>query len=258
MNDYLANGFAKKVSNVDLSDKECGIWYLPHHAVLHPHKPGKVRMVFDCAANFKGISLNTMLIRGPDLMNSLTGVLMRFRTEPVALNGDIEKMYHQVRADPRHCDALRFLWWPNGNLNTALETYQMLVHVFGAASSLTCSNFCLGQVAKDFGHLFPTSATTIVNNNFYKDDCLVSFSSAKKVIQMRQVLSNLLAKGGFRLTKWATITQEVLDSIPDSEKAKNVISHSITDAETRVLGIRWIVTEDYFYFTINLPNITST
>ena len=43
-------------------------WYLPHHAVLHPQKPGKVRVVFDCSATFNGKSLNQQLRRGPDLL----------------------------------------------------------------------------------------------------------------------------------------------------------------------------------------------
>ena len=70
----------------------------------------------------------------------------------------------------------------------------MLTHVFVVASSPTCANFCLRQVANDFSHLFPTSAITIVNNNFYEAVCLVSFSSVKEAIQMRQVLTNLLVR----------------------------------------------------------------
>jgi len=37
------------------------VWYLPHHAVKHPRK-GKVRVVFDCAAKTKGLSLNDDLL----------------------------------------------------------------------------------------------------------------------------------------------------------------------------------------------------
>ena len=30
-------------------------WYLPHHPVFHPDKPGKVRRVLNGAANFHGV-----------------------------------------------------------------------------------------------------------------------------------------------------------------------------------------------------------
>lgn len=83
------------------------VWYLPHHPIFHPRKPGKVRVVFDCAAKFLGVSLNDMLLQGPDLNNNLIGVLMGFREEPVAVVADIESMSHQVRVDPEDCDALR-------------------------------------------------------------------------------------------------------------------------------------------------------
>ncbi len=55
------------------------VWYIPHHGVYHPQKPDKLRVVFDCSAKFCGISLNDTLLTGPDLINSLVGVLCRFR-----------------------------------------------------------------------------------------------------------------------------------------------------------------------------------
>ena len=86
------------------------LWYLPHHPVIN--KPGKTRVVFDCAAKHKGTSLNDQLLTGPDLTNSIVGVLMRFREEQVALSADIECMFHQIRVAPDDRDAFRFLWWP--------------------------------------------------------------------------------------------------------------------------------------------------
>ncbi len=43
------------------------------------------------------MSLNTELLQGPDLTNSLVGVLLRFRQEPIAMMADIKSMYYQVR-----------------------------------------------------------------------------------------------------------------------------------------------------------------
>ena len=80
MNEYLSKGHAAKLTSGELlPTEEKFVWYLPHHPVFHPRKPGKVRVVFDCAANFLGVSLNDMLLQGPDLNNNLIGVLMRFR-----------------------------------------------------------------------------------------------------------------------------------------------------------------------------------
>ena len=75
MSDLLLKGYAKRVSEDRRSRDDGKVWYLPHHSVVHPRKPEKVRVVFDCAARYCGTSLNDRVLRGPDLTNKLVGVL---------------------------------------------------------------------------------------------------------------------------------------------------------------------------------------
>jgi len=58
-------------------------WYLPHFVVYHPQKPDKIRIVFDHDAQTDGISLSKMPLSGPNLTNSLFGLLIRFCQNPV-------------------------------------------------------------------------------------------------------------------------------------------------------------------------------
>ena len=111
--------------------------------MFHPKKPEKVRVVFGCAAKNRGVSLNDVLLPGPDMTNSLVGVLTRFRQEWFAVMADIECMYYQVRVPPNDSDVLRFLWWPRNDFERQPEEYQMGVHLFGAVSSPSCANFAL-------------------------------------------------------------------------------------------------------------------
>ena len=67
-------------------------------------------------------------MKGPDLVNRLLGVLLRFRKDRVAIVADIESMFHQVRCTPKDRDSLRFLWWPNGDLNAEPAHFRMNVH----------------------------------------------------------------------------------------------------------------------------------
>lgn len=78
--------------------------YPPHHPVVHPQRPVKVRVVFDCAARHKGSSLNDYLLQGPDHTNSLLGVLLRLGS--IAMVADIEAMFHQVKVKEEDWDAL--------------------------------------------------------------------------------------------------------------------------------------------------------
>ena len=128
MNDYLEKGYAEKIPQEQLRPSNTPVWYLPHHPVVHPAKPEKVRIVYDCAATYKNTSLNHQLLQGPDQTNQLVGVLTRFRQEQVGLVSDIEAMFHQVLVEPQDCDALRFLWWPNADLSGELEEYRMVRH----------------------------------------------------------------------------------------------------------------------------------
>ena len=105
-------------------------------------KPGKTRGVFDCAAKFRGVSLNNQLLSGPDLTNSIIGVLTKLCENPVALAADIECMFHQIRVPPADRDAFRFLWWPNNDLSQIPVDHRMEVHLFGDTSS-QFFQFCL-------------------------------------------------------------------------------------------------------------------
>ena len=109
--DIIARVYAEKVPEEELDNQP--VWYIPHHGVYHPERPGKIRVVFDCSARFKDTSLNYHLLTGPELTNTLVGVLCRFRKGPIAIMCDAEKMFH-VR--PEHQDYLRFSWWVNGDL----------------------------------------------------------------------------------------------------------------------------------------------
>ncbi|XP_061759534.1 uncharacterized protein LOC133554580 isoform X7 [Nerophis ophidion] len=60
---------------------------------------------------FTGTSLNDHLLTGPDLTNTLVGVLCRFRKGPIAFMCDVERMFHQFHVVKEHQDYLRFLWW---------------------------------------------------------------------------------------------------------------------------------------------------
>ena len=111
------------------------VWYLPHFGVYHPRKPGQIRVVFDSSAEFKGTSLNKELLPGPDLMNSLVGVLFRFRHHEVGIMADIEQMFHSFHVNPKHRDFLRFLWFEDNDPTKKIKEYHITVHLFGNGPS---------------------------------------------------------------------------------------------------------------------------
>ena len=143
MKKYLKNGHARWIPEKSLAPSP-KTWYVPHHAT-----GGKFSIVFDCAARFRGTSLNENPLQRPDHTSNLVGVLWRFRSRRVAVMADIKWMFHQVKVPPKDCDSLRFLWLPEGNVNAPPKEYQMVVHLFGATSSPSVCGYALQRVAID-------------------------------------------------------------------------------------------------------------
>ena len=188
---------ARKVTTEEQLQREK--WYLPHHPVFHPQKPGNVRVVFDCSAKYRGSFLNDQLLQGPDVTNTLVGVLTQFREDSVAFMTNVEAMFYRVRVQPDNCKYLQFFLWPHGDLVKEPEEYQMLVHLFDGASSPSCATYALKRTTggnKDFDAV--TIAT--VKRNFYVDDCLKSVPTNPKAVKLVSELRELLSRGGFHLT----------------------------------------------------------
>lgn len=99
-----------------LHNKDKENWYLPLFGMYLPQKPGKIHVVFDLSAQFDGMSLNEVLLPGPDLNNTLLGMLLRFRKEPVAITAGIEQIFYCFVVQEDHRDDLRFLWYADSDL----------------------------------------------------------------------------------------------------------------------------------------------
>ena len=122
----LEKGYVVKVH--DSESLPDNVSFLPHHPVTNEKKPGKVRRVANASSIFQGQSLNSNLLKGPDLLSNLTGVIMRFRENRIALCADIEQLFMQVKVDSKDRPYLRFLWNNSGHI----ETYEYTSHIFGA------------------------------------------------------------------------------------------------------------------------------
>ena len=105
----LENKFVRILDKDEVQETEEDMqWYLPHHPVKHPHKPGKVRRVCNAASKFKGVSLNDKLLSGPDLLRNLVGIIFRFREHEIAITADIESMFLQVTVPKEECKVFVF------------------------------------------------------------------------------------------------------------------------------------------------------
>lgn len=256
LNDYIEKGYAKKMTQEQVETTSSRTYYLPHQAVINPKKPEKLRVVFDAAAKFRNRSLNDALVTGPDLVNSLVGVLMRFRCGAVTISADIESMFSRIRLPANDQDALRFFWKPDmTSPESALESpkvYQNRVHIFGAKCSPACANYCLKRVAtdmKDGADCFSAEALDTIQRSFYVDDLLKGIDTTERAVSLSTELVNLCDKGGFKLTKWASNCPEVLAAVTKQPGISTVIDLDLDNKSvTRTLGIACDMKLDVFIF----------
>lgn len=245
--EYSARGY---ISKVDRSKKADRVWYLPIFPVFNKNKPGKCRIVWDAAAKHNGISLNSMLHKGPDFLASLPAILFKFREKKVAICGDIQQMFHQVfiREEDRHVQ--RFLW-RNCELNKEPEIFIMNVMIFGASCAPCISQYVKNINASKFECQYPQAAIAIKNNH-YVDDFLYSTDTIEEAIRISKEVKYIQNCAGFNLRNWCSNEAKVVERL-DNYQQENMKPLSVgSDGETeKVLGVFWNSAEDLIVFRIS-------
>ena len=165
-------------------------------------------------------------------------------------------MFHQIFVKQNDGNYLRFLWRDSQNL--VIDEDQMNVHTFGKNDSPCIANFSLKQCAKDQQDEFSKVITESVDKDFYMDDFLKSGECVKDLINIATQLIQLLSNKGFRLTKWISNSQIILDRLPTADlEIKNKIKDlTYENSFKKVLGLLWNVKSDTLKLPSNIKRIT--
>ena len=220
--------------------------FIPVFPVYNENK-GKTRLVFDSSARYKGVSLNQCLNQGPDYANSLLGVLLRFRKEPVAISADIEHMFHCLSVPEKDRKYQCFYWFAGNDPKRGLTPWVAAVHVFGHTSSPAVATYGLRFAAAQNTDPAYENARTYIHRNFYIDDGLRSESTVEQAIDTLTKAREILQDKGMRLHKIVSSHPEVLKAFPPQEIAKDADFKDINDATPQsALGVRWHIRSDEF------------
>ena len=135
--------FARKLSKEEQDKYNGPVHYISHHAVMRRDKTSTpVRIVFNSSSTFQGHALNDYWKKGPDLLNGIFGVVVRFREKEVALLGDISKMYHRILIPERDQHVHRYLW-RNMEPDREPDTYVKTVLTSGDKSAPAMAQIAL-------------------------------------------------------------------------------------------------------------------
>ncbi|XP_062556945.1 uncharacterized protein LOC134221776 [Armigeres subalbatus] len=248
--DYTSKGYIHVATQQELEEFEPQeVCYLPLSVVVHPKKPGKVRLVWDASAVVNGVSFNSKLLKGPDMLTPLPNVLAKFRERMVGFGGDIKEMYLQVRvckADKR----ARFVF--RESPSKVVKVYVIDVTLFGATSSPCTAQFVKNRNAQEYAVQFPEAARAIVENH-YVDDYFDSVDTVEEAVKRAQEVKYVHAKGGFEIRNWVSNSEEFLQTIGEQtdDRCIQILEDKESNLE-RVLGIVWNPVSDQFAFLAKL------
>lgn len=237
VHDMINRGVAKRLSKREIDEYTGPVHYISHHEV---HKPGSTstpaRIVFNSSAPYNGHILNNYWAKGPDMLNNLFGILIRFRIGRTAFIGDISKMYNSVRLSEMDQHVHRFLW-RDVHDHKPIDQYVLTAVPFGDRPSGAISMLAMRETARMMRDVIPEAANVIINSS-YVDDICHSINDTYRAVPLMKEIESCLAEGGFKIKNW------VMSG--DSHECADIKVLS-SDYE-RVLGLVWNPKKDEFKF----------
>ncbi|XP_078789161.1 uncharacterized protein LOC144984490 [Oryzias latipes] len=238
------------------------VWYVSHLVAPNPHSvTTPVRLVWNSSQRFKGLGMNYLLLKGPDVLNPIIAVLLRFRRGVYAALGNIKKMYNSVWLEEREMHLHRFLW---------RDTFEEEIKEF----AITRVNIgdrpagCIAQLAMRETANLPIFAQLeeeprVIEEDSYVDDILTSHNSLKRLDKITEGVEKILQSGGFSLKPWVRSQQsgrETTGKKPDTKQGEAIptiiLLNQMRDEDNKALGVGYDVEEDKLYMltSINFSN----
>jgi hypothetical protein len=203
--------------------------YLPHRPVLKlESKTTPIRPVFDASCKVgRAPSLNDCLERGPNLLELIPSILLRFRMKRIGVTSDIRKAFLMIGVNEEDRDSIRFLWWKDrADKEVGLFRHNRLV--FG----MTCSPFLLGAVINFHLGEYESESPEIVEmmkNSMYVDNCVLAVNTIEEYETFKEKATQILSDSKMELRQWEHTGDGTAERVAN------------------VLGLKWHKSEDSIY-----------
>ena len=213
--------------------------YVNHMPV---YKPGSTsspaRMVVNSSLQYNGKSFNDILMKGPNCLQDIYGIQLRFRKHSFVLVCDIKKFYHTVHTTvtEKH---LRRMVWRGMNLNEEPSTYGFAKVTFGDRPAGAICSVALKETAEIYKHLDKDAAQKVKDDS-YCDDVVTGDEKRQRIDEMK--VPEIIGKGGFQVKGFVTNGDQ-------SAESRALLG---TGDMGRVLGVSWDPGEDEFSVAVRI------
>lgn len=233
INDAIQQGHMKLIST-----EPSNSFFLPHHAVFKESTTTKLRTVFNASQkSSNGLSLNDTVAVGKIRQPKMLELLVGWRKYKIAVIGDIEKMYKQIRVADDQQKFLLVLW--RNECSKKIEIYALTTVTFGVANAPCTAVSVLEALANEVKEKYPMASNAILHH-FYMDDCLCGADTDTEAIQLYKQLKNAFLSAGFNIRKFVSNSERFLQCVPENDKEMQYNSF------LKALGVLWCPLEDTF------------
>ena len=233
--DFIERGILTEISEEEECSYKGARFYISHHEVFKEGSSSTpVRLVISSSLKFRGIGLNDIFMKGPNALNDLFGIQLRFRTHYYALVGDVRKMYHSIQTTEQERHIKRILW-RNMQIDEKPKVYGPNTVMFGDKPAAAISSVAIQETSETFKH-YDEVVAEVIKKDMYVDDLATGTDSIEDIDRYKKKVCEILGKGGFLMKGF----------VASFDNASDTLALLGTGEIGRVLGIYWDPSKDEF------------
>ena len=242
MRKYMERGTFVKLTQREMDEYEGPHQWITHHGVIKGSVSTPLRVVTNSSFNNRGNSLNSCLPRGPNSLNDLFNITIRFRSYEKVFGYDLAKAYNTMKTGVVEKHIRRFVWrWTD---EEPWQDYGIDCVHFGNGPA-ACQLEVAKQKVADLGRHIDEEAAEKMIEDSYVDD---NFSGGDPVAVNRMVgkkqpdgnydgtISKILDIGGFKVKE--IVVEGDMDQ-PDENLLGNAVFGYGWNAKTGVMRLKF-------------------
>ena len=216
-----------------MTEQEISEWrgpvnYIAQHGVIQDSVTTPFRVVSNRSLRNGTYSLNECLVRGPNNLNSMVDISLRFRCHQQGMVFDLTKAYNMLRTGPLEKHLRRFVWrfFPQDDwIDFALDSV-----AFGDLPAANCLEIGRNKTAEAGSNIDEVAARRLISDS-YVDDGVTSGT----VEEVKRMKGERLDDGTFtgtvpRILKLGDLKLKVIVSTGEAdEEVKGLIGTRYLD-----------------------------
>ncbi|KAL0165741.1 hypothetical protein M9458_037585, partial [Cirrhinus mrigala] len=251
VHEMVERGAAVKLTKDVMDSWKGAVWWVSHLIAPNPHSATTpIRLVWNSSQEFGGVSMNSILLKGPDVLNPIRAVLLRFREGEHAAIGDITKMYNSIWLEEQEVHVHRFLW--RDSPGDEIEDYAVVRVNMGDKPAGCIAQVAMRETAKLPQFFEMREERRVIEEDSYVDDLLTSHNDPHRLDKIQDGVEKILKAGGFYLKPWVRSGQSGRRDGAEPIPLTLTLPNQLREEDNKALGVGYLVQEDKLFVMVSI------